>query len=186
MLHGMLIHLRQSIDESASRIDDVVVRLQRFVNLEEAEMKAADINDLLTDVTLLHDRELKASKVHLEFDLEKPLPELTCRPQLLSLVFSSLLSNAIHAVDGKGRIGIRTRRLDGSVEVTIRDDGRGMSAEEVENIFDPSFKVAQNRVASGNWSLFNIRQIVYEHGGEIRIESAEGSGTAFHVTLPLV
>jgi signal transduction histidine kinase len=46
--------------------------------------------------------------------------------------------------------------------------------------------VAAGRVASGNWSLFNSRQIVYEHGGAIRLETAPGRGTAMHITLPVV
>jgi signal transduction histidine kinase len=60
-----------------------------------------------------------------------------------------------------------------------------MSAEEVDTMFDPSFKVNGGRVASGNWSLFNTRQIVYEHGGEIRVETAKGEGTTVHILLPL-
>jgi signal transduction histidine kinase len=176
--------LCRSIHESAARIDEVTRRLRRFVSMEEAELKSADINELLSDVTLLHQEELRAAHVRLEFDLEEALPPLNCRPQLLSAVFSTLLSNAIHAVNGDGRIGIETHREEGELEVTIRDNGRGMSEEEADTIFDPSFKVAEGRVASGNWSLFNSRQIVYEHGGDIRLETAEGQGTAVHVTLP--
>ena len=99
-------------------------------------------------------------------------------------MFSTLLSNAIHAVNGNGRIAIETHRQQGELEVTIRDNGRGMSEEEAGTIFDPSLKVSDGRVASANWSLFNSRQIVYEHGGDIRLETAEGEGTTVYVTLP--
>jgi signal transduction histidine kinase len=61
---------------------------------------------------------------------------------------------------------------------------RGMSADQIENIFDPGFKIPGSRIASGNWSLFNSRQIVFEHGGDIRIASSEGKGTTVWVTLP--
>jgi signal transduction histidine kinase len=178
--------LRRSIDESAARIDDVTRRLRRFVNLEEAEVKSADLNELLSDVTLLHRDELEQAHVKVEFDLQKSLPALNCRPQLLTAAFSSILTNAIHAVNGDGRIAIQTRGRDGEVEVTIRDNGRGMSPEQADTIFDPVFKVAEGRVSSGNWSLFNSRQIVYEHGGDIRLETAPGQGTAMHITLPVV
>jgi signal transduction histidine kinase len=178
--------LRRSIDESATRIDDVTRRLRRFVNLEDAEVKSADLNELVWDVALLHQDELRQSHIRLEFDLEKPLPPLNCRPQLLTAAFSAILSNAIHAVDGNGRVAIQTRSHDGEVEVTIRDTGRGMPPDEADTIFDPSLKVAEGRVSSGNWSLFNSRQIVYEHGGDIRLETAPGAGTAMHVTLPVV
>ncbi|MBZ5584016.1 MAG: HAMP domain-containing histidine kinase [Acidobacteriia bacterium] len=177
--------LSRSIQESAERIDDVMERLGRLVNLSEGELRSADINELLSEVTLLHQEEIQAAGVRLEFDLQKPLPSLRCRPQLLSAVFSSLLANAIQAVNGDGRIRISSRLRDGELEVTIQDNGRGMSAEQADNVFDPSLRVSGNRVSSGNWSLFNARQIVYQHGGEIQIETAEGKGAAFHVTFPV-
>lgn len=178
--------LRRSVEESAARIDDVTRRLRRFVSLDEAEIKSADLNDLLTDVTLLHRDEIDKAHTRLEFDFAEALPPLTCRPQLLTAAFSSLLSNALHAVNGDGRISIQTRSNGDEVEVTIRDNGKGMTAEEADTIFDPTFKVAAGRVSSSNWSLFNSRQIVYEHGGEIRLETKPGEGTAVHVTLPVV
>jgi signal transduction histidine kinase len=174
-----------SIVESAARIDEVTRRLGRFVTLEDSEVKSADLNELLSDVTLLHQGELEAARVHLDVSLEPAVPPLYCRPQLLSAVFSTLLSNAIQAVNGDGRIGIETRLRGGQVEVTIRDNGCGMSAEEAGTIFDPSLKVADGRVASGNWGLFNSRQIVFEHGGDISLETEEGQGTAVRVTLPV-
>jgi signal transduction histidine kinase len=183
-LAGTREELCRSIQESAARIDEVTRRLRRFVTLEDAELKSADINELLADVALLHQEEIRAAHVRVVFELEATLPALNCRPQLLSAVFSTLLSNAIHAVNGDGRIGIETHSQEGELEVTVRDNGRGMSEEEAVTIFDPSFKVAEGRVASANWSLFNSRQIVYEHGGDIRLETAEGEGTAVHVTLP--
>ena len=79
----------------------------------------------------------------------------------------------------------RPTGMEAEVEVTIRDNGQGMTPEEADTIFEPSFKVNGSRVSSGNWSLFNSRQIVYEHGGEIRIDTAEGRGTAVHVMLPI-
>ena len=177
--------LSRSIQESAARIDEVTRRLRRFVNLEEAELKSADLNELLQDVALLHQKELEEQHIQLDLDLQKSLPPLECRPQLLTAAFSILLSNAIHAVNGDGHIAIETHGHESEVEVTIRDNGRGMTAEEADTIFEPGFKVNGSRVASSNWSLFHSRQIVYEHGGDIRIDTAEGRGTAVHVMLPV-
>lgn len=177
--------LCRSIRKSTARIEEVTLRLRRFVNLEEEELKEADLNDLVCDVALLHQDEIARGGIKLDFHLEKAIPVLTCRPQLLTAVFSSLLSNAIDAVNGNGNIQIATERKDGHVSVTIRDNGRGMPPEQAATIFEPSFKVEGGRVSSANWSLFNTRQIVYEHGGEIRLETAQGKGTAVSVVLPL-
>jgi signal transduction histidine kinase len=70
------------------------------------------------------------------------------------------------------------------LQVEFVDNGRGLNQREIENIFDPGFKVAQGRVRTGNWSMFSSRQIVREHGGEIQIESERGRGTKVRVMLP--
>jgi signal transduction histidine kinase len=174
--------LRHSIELSADRISTVVARLGRFIALEDAELKPANLNELVSDVAVLFEEQMRG-RVQLDFDL-RPLPPVNCRPQQLTAVFSSLLSNAINAVNGNGHIVISTALADSQVRVKIQDNGRGMSAEELDNIFDPAFRVSESRVASGNWSLFNIRQIVFEHGGDIHIESTEGKGTTVSVTIP--
>jgi signal transduction histidine kinase len=179
----MQAELSRSVQCSAERIQNVVARLQRFISLEEAEVKTANLNELLRDVALILAGRIGERNVRLEFDL-RPLPTVTCRPQLLTAVFSSLLSNAIDAVNGEGRIVVSSRLCDSTVQVRIQDNGRGMSAEEVEHIFDPGFRVFERRVSSGNWSLFNIRQVIFEHGGDIQIESAEGQGASVLVTIP--
>jgi signal transduction histidine kinase len=100
-------------------------------------------------------------------------------------VFASLLGNAFEATDGSGVVRIATRQNGDAVEVAIEDNGRGLDSFAVENIFDPAFKVTENRIASGNWSMFSSRQIVREHGGDISIESRTGAGTQVLVTLPI-
>lgn len=179
---AMQADLRRSIRESADRLQQVVARLQRFVDLDHTERQDANLNELLGDVAILFEPQIKG-KVKVEFDFH-PLRSVSCRRQQLSAVFSSLLSNAINAVNGDGRIVISTEQKNSQVEVRIRDNGRGMSSEELETIFAPGFKVSEGRVSTGNWSLFSSRQIIYEHGGEIRIDSAEGKGTTVSVTLP--
>jgi signal transduction histidine kinase len=180
---GVEAELRQSIEASAERIRSVVARLERFTPLADSETKAANLNDLVADAAMLLESKIQGG-VELHLDLQ-PLPKVNCRPQLLMFVFSSLLNNALDAVDGAGRIEIATWLADSTVEISVGDNGRGMRAEEVDTIFDPGFRVSESRVSSANWSLFNVRQIVYEHGGDIRIDSTEGHGTRVCVSIPI-
>ncbi len=182
---GLRAELYRGILQSAGRIEEVTRRLRSFVNLDDAELKAADLNEVLRGVTGMHEEQIAKRKIRLDLNLERSLPALTCRPQLLTTAFSSMLANALDAVNGDGRIDISTRLREMQVEVTIRDNGRGMTPEQADGMFEPSFKVDGPRIASGNWSLFNARQIVYEHGGRISVETAPGSGTAVHVVLPV-
>jgi signal transduction histidine kinase len=165
------------------RLKAVIARLQRFIDLHHTERKPTDLNELLSDVAVLLKPGLE-EQVHLEFDCHA-LPHITCRPQQLTTVFSSLLSNAINAVNGQGRIRVSTEPLDGMVRVRVQDNGRGMEESELETIFDPGFKVSAGRVSTGNWGLFSSRQIVFEHGGEIQISSVPGKGTTVDVLLPI-
>jgi signal transduction histidine kinase len=174
--------LRRSIDDSADRLSTVVARLKRLIALEWDEKHTSNVNDLLCDARmLLEDRITKGVK--LDWRLQD-VPPVTCSTNQMTTVFSSLLANAIAAVEGKGSIEVITGANNGTVEVTIRDDGHGMDPEDVATIFDPSFKVQQGRVLGGNWSLFTARQIVNEHGGDIWIESRKGGGTTAYVALP--
>jgi signal transduction histidine kinase len=174
--------LRRTVSQSAKRLQKIVSRMQGLTNLEEAEIGPANLNDLLRDVLAQYDSELQG-KVAVSLELAQ-LPPMACRPRQLSAVFSTLLSNAIKAVNGSGRIVISTRDQGAQVEVEISDNGRGVPAAELETIFDPGFMEKSGRISTRNWSLFSARQIILEHGGEIRIGSEEGRGTTVVVALP--
>ena len=113
------------------------------------------------------------------------MPAVLCRPQQISAVLASLLRNAVQAVDGTGRVELSTSRENNSVAIRISDNGRGLSPDQVANIFDPGIRESGGRMAAGNWSMFNSRQIVREHGGDIAIASHQGRGTVVTVMLPL-
>ncbi len=185
--HDKIVRLqaevRRSLQESAQRLKELVSRMQRFTNMDQAEVQPADVNEMLTDVAALVDPELKRT-ARIELKLQ-PLPALVCHPQQLSVVFSNILNNAVGAVDGNGRVLVVTRQTAAEIEIEIEDNGRGVESGNLQNIFDPGFKVSGGRMAAGNWSLFSSRQIVREHGGEIRIASSEGQGTRVTITLPL-
>ena len=172
-----------SIQIAYQRLQEVAARLQRFIDLDRAELKEADLNQLIGDAAVAVESRVP-DEVRLEFDLA-PLPKLNCRPQLLSVAFSQLISNAREAVSANGRVRVSTRRVNSHVEIRIEDNGRGIPPEEMEEMFDPSFKVAGDRVRGANWNLFNSRQIVFEHGGNIDVSSVLGRGTTVSITLPV-
>jgi len=175
--------LRGSVNDGMQRLKNVIARLQRFIDLDHTERQLTDLNELLGNVAILL-RPALPENVKLEFDFH-PVPPITCRPGQLTSVFSSLVSNAINAVRGEGRIVVSIDKVDSLARVRVRDNGQGMEESELETIFDPGFRVTAGRVSTGNWSLFSSRQIVFEHGGEIQISSAPGKGTTVDVLLPL-
>jgi signal transduction histidine kinase len=182
-LRAVLADISRSGRESSERLRAIVGRMQRFTNLDRADVQSANLNDLLGDVVAMVNSETH-NRVRIECDL-RPVPRFLCRPQQLSAVFSNLISNAVNAVEESGRVSVGTRPIEGAIEITILDDGRGIPPEDLARLFDPAaFRVSQGRVAAGNWSLFSCRQIIREHGGDIEVSSANGRGTSVRVTLP--
>jgi signal transduction histidine kinase len=174
--------LRSSIQQSAERVKELVGKLQRFTDLDETNMQSADVNEILRSVAAMAAGETKNPPT-LDLRLDTVLTVM-CRPQQLAAVFRSLLTNAVNATNGNGRISIVTHSDGERVEVDIEDNRRGMTTDQIKNIFEPEFRVTGGRVAAGNWSMFNSRQIIREHGGDIRITSREGQGTRVTIVLP--
>jgi signal transduction histidine kinase len=176
--------VRKSIQESMQRLRTLVARMQRFTNLDKAEVQSVNLNDLLTDVAALVQSQVpRGATVRLDL---KPLKPLVCRPQQLSAVFNSLVTNAIHSLDSpSGEITIASQQRNGNVVVEIQDTGRGLETVQLKDIFDPAFRSSGTRVRAANWSMFSARQIIREHGGEIFISSKRGDGTLVRVTLPV-
>lgn len=175
--------LRKTIQESAKRLQQITARLNRFTNLDQASLQMACVNEMIDDVRALVRPQLKPDTT-LEFDAVA-VPRIACNPQQISAVLYDLLSNAAASVNGNGRVRIETRTPPGRIEVRILDNGKGIPAEEVNSIFDPTFRESDGRVKSGNWSMFNARQIVRAHQGEIRLESQPGVGSTVTISLPV-
>lgn len=181
-LAALRSQLLATMQKSVERMQSVLARIERFSNLDRADVNSSDLNELVRDVT-----ELMASnndkQIHFEFDLQT-LPTIVCRPQQLSVVFSNLLTNAVNASVPGGRIKVATGFTGTRLKVSIQDFGKGIARADLAHIFDPGFRASGGRIAAGNWSMFSTRQLVRENGGDIQIYSQEGEGTTVTVSLP--
>jgi signal transduction histidine kinase len=175
--------LRRTMLKATDRLVDVVSRVKRLTNLDRSDVLTVDLNDLVRDVMDLVRPTLR-EQVDVELELGS-LPLLHARPQQISALLMAVIQNAIDESNGARRVRITTRRDDRMVEVLVQDDGRGLSAEELESIFEPSFHVKGERIVTGNWSLFSAHQVARAHGGRIEIRSLGETGTSLSIQLPL-
>jgi signal transduction histidine kinase/ActR/RegA family two-component response regulator len=110
-------------------------------------------------------------------------------PVRLAQVFGNLLTNAAKFTPAGGTIDVRVARAGERARVSVRDNGRGIPAEQARRIFEPFVQVNQRDALSGGLGLglAIVNDLVARHGGEIRVESAGvGHGATFHVELPLL
>jgi two-component system sensor histidine kinase AtoS len=102
-------------------------------------------------------------------------------PDALEQLFLNLFLNAAEALEKEGTASVQIVSRESDVSVRIRDDGLGMPPEVRERVFEPLFSTRAEGTGLG---LPIARRIAVAHGGEIRIESASGSGTTVEVRLP--
>ena len=110
----------------------------------------------------------------------QPTPRLRARRVEIDQVFVNLLSNAVHAMDGSGRLELATYFQDGAMTVRISDTGCGIPKALIHRIFDPFFTTKGPGKGTG-LGLSIVCQIVNKYCGKIGIESEEGKGSTFTV-----
>jgi signal transduction histidine kinase len=96
----------------------------------------------------------------------------------------NLLMNAAHSIQGKGLITLAASQVGDSVEISVTDNGCGISPEHLERIFEPFFTTKESGRGTG-LGLAISHDIVKKHGGELLVESTTGKGTTFTVRLPI-
>jgi PAS domain S-box-containing protein len=173
--------VRESQD-GITRIGDIVRSLRNFSRLDEAELKAADINAGLRS-TLQIIRPLSPPGIVIT-EAFGVLPAVLCRPGELNQVFLNLLTNAMQAIDRAGQIDVRSAHEQNRITVTIHDSGRGMDAATLARLGEPFFTTKPVGAGTGLGLAVSFG-IVERHGGRLRFESAPGYGTSAIVEIPL-
>lgn len=179
--HDILGLIRENI-EGSQRVKEVVQNLRNFSRLDEAALKKVDIHEGLDSTLLLLNHELKNRiEVHKDYG---DIPGILCHPGNINQVFMNIFLNAIQAIENKGNIWIKTGIKNGSVEITIRDDGKGIPKKDQNKIFDPFYTTKP--VGKGTGLGLSISyNIIRQHRGRIHFDSREGKGTTFTILLPM-
>ena len=112
------------------------------------------------------------------------LPKISCYSAEMNQVFLNLIRNAVQAIEGAGVITIRTWASETHVFIEIKDTGRGMEPEQLQNLFELNLTKSQSRVKLG-LGLAISYQVVSRHQGEILIQSQPDKGSKFTVILPI-
>lgn len=132
--------------------------------------------------------QFKSIGIELERDYEAELPTMLLSQALLQQVVLNLVLNARDAIEisGKGsKVTVRLRRHGDHIVLVVEDDGPGIPQDLLERIFDPFFTTKPPGKGTG-LGLSIVHRYVEEMGGRITVQSVEGAGTKFTVTLPIV
>jgi signal transduction histidine kinase len=164
------------------RISDIAVNLRTFSRLDEGEFKTINMSDGLDSVLMLLGHRM-SDRVSITKNY-CPNDIVFCMPGILNQVVMNMLTNAIDAVDGDGKITLSTSRGETSFDIAVSDSGPGIPPEVRDRIFEPFFTT--KAVGSGTGLGLSIAHgIVQAHKGAITLVSEPGLGTTFTVSIPL-
>ena len=174
---GSIIHM---MNISSERIIKITESMRRYSHLDQQPESEVDIQQGIEDTLIILQNELKEN-IEIEKSFKKIQP-ITCYPAELVQVWTNIIYNAIQAMDGKGKLIIKTFEKDEFVCVSISDSGPGIPIEIQDKIFDPFFTTKDQGEGSG-LGLSICHKIIEKHNGKISIRSKSGE-TVFEVFLP--
>ena len=165
------------------------------------QKEPTDINALADEYLRLsyHGLRAKDKSFNADFKLEvdENLPKIEVVPQDIGRVLLNLINNAFYAVsearsskleaqsnDYKPEVIVSTKKLADKIEISVKDNGPGIPASIKEKIFQPFFTTKPTGSGTG-LGLSLSYDIVKAHGGELRVETKEGEGTEFIITIPV-
>ena len=168
----------RTISQSVAKINTMCTRLSLLSQKLELHPKECDLNEFVSETLSGLDGYLKVA-VARELN---PLAPLSIDSEQMQKVLVNLLMNAHDAIGDGGEIKVTTGYHDGWAEITVSDNGCGMSKEFVDkHLFKPFQTTKKTGMGIG---LFHCKTIVEAHGGRIEVESEEGKGTTFRILLP--
>ncbi len=175
--------LMDEIEDSTNRISNLVTAVKQYSQMDRAPFAVVDVHELLDSTLIMLNRKIgKHIDVVKEYD--RSLPHVPVYAAELNQVWTNLIDNAVQAMDGRGTLTIRTRRIDDSLEVQISDTGPGIDESIKPRIFEPFFTTKPVGEGTGLGLDISWRIVVDKHHGDLSVESAPGD-TRFVVRLPL-
>jgi len=166
------------IDEEVDAANKVITDLLGFSRVAKPTVSPVSIAGVIED-TLNHTP--PPENVAITKDIDDNLPMVMVDADQIRQVFVNIVLNAQQAMTEDGHLDIRARSRGEFVEVEFTDTGSGIPETDINKIFDPLFTTKAKGIGLG---LSVCKSILERHGGDIRVESVEGKGSTFTVSLP--
>ncbi|MCC3372727.1 cell wall metabolism sensor histidine kinase WalK [Cohnella sp. REN36] len=182
-----LLAIVEEESERLSRLSSELLQLS-FLEHEHTELNVQQVqlDEQIRKVVIALEPQWSSKQIEMELDL--PEIALAADEDKLAQVWMNLLGNAIKFTGEGGKVRIEGKRNGQRLEIVVQDNGIGIPEEECKRIFEPFYKAdkSRNRQIAGNGIGLSIaRRIIDLHHGGIEVNSRQGNGTAFTVSLPL-
>ena len=176
----------KQIRQQGSRCKQITHKLLSFARKIDTNIQNIQINDLIEEVISLSKKRAMYSKVELQTKLSPGLPETTISPSEMQQVLLNMINNSLDAMDPQkgGTVTISTLNKGSSIHIDVSDTGEGIASANLSRIFDPFFTTKPVGKGTG-LGLSICYGIIKKMGGDITVDSTVGTGTVFHIKIPV-
>ena len=179
----------KAISEAARKLAQLITNILKLNKLENQQIfpqpKEFDLSEQLCECLLVFEDAWEAKNLEIETDIEEDV-RIKSDPELLSLVWNNLISNAVKFTPDGGTIGLSLKTEDSSVVVQVRDTGCGMKPEVGQHIFEKFYQGDTSHATQGNGlGLALVKRVVDILSGEIGVQSIYGEGSTFTVKFKM-
>jgi signal transduction histidine kinase len=169
-----------TIEEQAVRAAKILENLSLFAR-RPPELAPVDLVEVVTQALGTLRERLQTAGIGADVEVPAPCRTIVADRGQLAAALAQLLTNALDAMPGGGRVGVRARRAGGAVEISVTDTGPGVTAEDAARIFEPFYSTKPGAAGLG---LCAVRTVAECHGGTVKLAAAGGPGAEFVLSLP--
>ena len=177
--------LTTQLKAEVARINTRISEFLKYTRPAQLEMRPLNLRETVEDALRIVEVQAAESNIETHIEAQGDIPPVRGDAESLRSIFTNLIINAVQAMEGDGAGGRLTIALSasdtGAARVAITDTGRGIEAENVSQVFEPYFSTKETGTGLG---LAIVKKAVDDHDGTISVESKQGEGTTFTVTLP--
>ena len=167
------------MDDEINSSNKIINDLLGFSRVGKPAVTLVRIEKVIKDAVI---RTLVPKNIELTSKVDTGLPEVEIDTDQIRQVLVNIITNAVQAVPGGGKLTIEAQEKDSFLEVGVADTGSGIPEETIGKIFDPLYTTRAKGIGLG---LAVCKSIIERHEGQIEVKSSVGKGTAFTIKLPL-
>jgi two-component system NtrC family sensor kinase len=172
------------IESELHRCRNILRGMLNFARTPEKDKSLTDVNSIIRDILALVKYQTEYRKIVISEDLADNLPGIMAVPGQLRQVFMNIIVNALQSMSSRGELNVSTSAEGdgGNIVIRISDTGCGIPENEINKIFNPFYTSKESGTGLGLSISYGM---IKGHGGEIEVQSEQGKGTTFTISLPV-
>ena len=174
-----------TIIQEVDRLNNLVIQVLDYARVKKLNITSFPLNNFINDIIELFKREVTNKQIKFDIDLSPDISMIQADKDQIRQILMNIIINAIQAIPKEGEIKIKAEKVfirgNSAIKLLVEDNGIGIAAHDLNQIFDPFFSTKDQGSGLG---LSIVYKLVEGHQGEIKVESKEGKGTKFIIVLP--